>query len=127
MSSDADIPNVYIEHGSHSIDCEPVELKVTYPSPSFLVKNDGSLLNFEQINEIFYHENDRRLIKAICRIQETEGMFENRQCYIAIADEDDYGMTLFVSGRENANMVADRIRNVRVALNNDKRMNVKIV
>ena len=120
MSKDDDIPNVYIDHGSHSIDREIVELVVTYPQPPYLEKNNGSLKNFDTINEIFFEENDIRMKNAIVRIQEKEGV------YIAIADENDYGMTLFVQGRDNAVRVADFLRNVRTALNNDKRMNVTV-
>lgn len=121
MSGDDDIPNVYIEHGSHSVDREPVRLQVTFPCPSFLTGGRKGYLNFDLINDAFYAENDYRIQQSMMRMQESFDRF-----YICYGDDLPHGIELFVNGKENAKKAADFIRNVRVAMNNQKRMSVKI-
>jgi len=121
MSGDDDIPNVYIQHGSHSVDNTTVHIVVEYPEPSFLIGSTKALRNFDTLNNIFYEENDYRLGSAIIRLTE-----KNDRLYIATSTND-YGYDVYVNGVENAKIVAETIRNIRVAMNNNKRMSAKIV
>lgn len=94
-------------------------INVIYPHPSWL-RNTKSLRSFENLNAIFYAENDERIYDFLFKMnnKHTE-MFVNFR-------QNDNGVTLFVETKENAIFVANLVRNIRVAMNNDKRMKARI-
>ena len=93
---------------------------VKYPQPSWLLNDNKSLRSHSTLNDIFYAENDERMYDALYKMNNNYS-----EMYVNFS-QNDYGMTLFVETKANAIFVANLVRNIRVALNNHKRMQARI-